>query len=222
MPPKNDDKATDGKAEAAPAALAAGAYELQKPRAAPKDAIWAKVDGDGSATQIRNADPTLDYRILDTAQYPPDGRALYAARQRLTDRGFDPISGLLYKGSPRREFVGVPTAEIWARSIDLDDEEFLARLAKSCLSAQYANYYWRRCVAEGAPEKRWLPEPLEYAMLVHHGLQHDTKRLMTRPGAVPDVERERTIIINLVRKVKVHPRGSQPDPVREAFAEFKG
>jgi hypothetical protein len=208
------------KGELTPAQMAAAAYELQRPRVPANESIWSSVEGEGGRTNIRNANPDLDYRTLDTSLYPADGRQLYAERQKLTDRGYEPISGPLYKGAPRREFIGVATVELWARPIELANEEFRVRIARSCLSEQYANYYWRRCCAEDAPEKRWLPEPLEYAMLVHHGLQPDTKALMTRPGVGRDLARERTIITNLARKVDVHPRGSAPDPVREAFASM--
>lgn len=208
------------KSDLTPAQLSAAQYELRKSSTPTNELIWSGVDGEGSRSAIRNANPDLDYRVIDTASFPPDGRKLYNERQALTDRGFEPISGPLYKGTPRREFVPVGTAEVWARPIELADEEFRVRMARSCLSLRYAEYYYRRCVADEAPEKRFLPEALEYAMLVHHDLLDDSKRLMTRPGQNRDLERERGIIINLARQVKVRPRGSAPDPVREAFSTF--
>ena len=226
MAAPNDKAAKTPTAEAAtkpegltPAQLSAASFELQKPKTALADMLWAKVEGDGLRSKIRNAARELDYRILDTALFPGDGRALYSERQKLMNRGFEPISGPLYKGDARPEFVDIATAELWARPRDLDDEEFRVRVARQCLSEWFANYYFRRCCAEDAPEKGWLPEALEYAMLVHHGLLDDTKHLMRRPGAERDLARERLIITNLARKVKVHPRGTAPDPVREAFAE---
>lgn len=208
------------KSDLTPAQLAAAQYELRRSSTPTNELIWSGVDAEGVRSAIRNADPSLDYRILDGAQYPPDGRKLFNERQALMDRGFEPISGPLYKGAPRREFVPIGTAEMWARPIDVADEEFRVRIARSCLSLRYAEYYYRRCVAEEAPEKRFLPEALEYAMLVHHDLLDDTKRLMTRPGQNRDLERERGIIIALARQVKVRPRGATPDPIREAFANF--
>lgn len=203
-----------------PAQLAAANFELQAPRAAPKDSLWASVEGDGGRASIRNAKAELDYRLLDTAQFPADGRQLYSERQKLVDKGYEPISGPLYKGPVRTEFVGVATAELWARPIELENEAFRVRIARSCLSERFAQYYHRRCCAEDAPEKRWLPEAIEYAMLVHHGLLQDTKHLMSRPGEPRDHARERLVITNLARKVDVHPRGAAPDPVREAFANM--
>ncbi len=206
--------------ELTPAQLGAAAYEVTKPRVKPEDAIWARLDGEAASGQVVNADPALDYRFLDAASYAADGRRLYEDRQALVNRGFEPISGPLYKGPQRREFVpGVSTAELWCRPRRLADDEFRVLLARNCLSPSWAKIYYRRCVAEGAPERRYLPEGLEYAMLVHHDLLADSKRVLIKPGVPRDHARERLVITNLARTAPVHPySATQADPVRDAIA----
>lgn len=215
--PKADAKAPKAKAtEMTPAQLAAAAYEL-RPAASGKveDGIWGSIGKEGGDGIVVNAEPGWDYRWLVATDYGPDGRALHAARQGLVDRGFEVISGPLYNGPPRREFVsGRSAVELWRRPQRLADEEWRALLAKSCLDERYASQYHRRCCAEGAPQTRYLPEALEYAMLVIHGLAKDTQRLNPT----------REHVIALARRAPVHPLGFGPgaksDPLHEAFASI--
>lgn len=200
------------------AQVAAGAYELQPARQKPEDSFWGELEAQGGAL-IAHAQPDLDYRFLLASEYPADGRQLYEHRQALVNRGFEAISGPLYKGPARPEHVpGQSTAEVWARPRRFADEEFRVRLARSCLNETFAKIYHRRCVAEGAPQKRYLPEALEYAMLVHHDLLTDTRGIVRQPGRTRDIAAERRLITSLARVAPVHPHADRRDPVREAIA----
>lgn len=202
----------------APAQIAAQ-HELRVPVVEPAQQIWGEIGADGAGpggSLVVNADPNTDYRFLEPDTYPADGRALTAARQRYMDRGYQPITGPLYKGEPRREYVPGRSVELWARPIELAEEEWRADFCRRLLDERWVQIYWRRCCAEGAPERRWLPdlgavgEALEYAVLVVHGLQKDTKRLAPT----------RDNIVAFARRVPVHPRRTtaQTDPVRAAWA----
>lgn len=202
-------------ADLAPSQLAAAAFDLRPASVAPEEAIWGAAGSDQVSGVVVNAEPGYDYRFLVATDYAPDGRALHQERQAFVDRGFVAVSGPCYSGPQRREFVsGRSAVEIWRRPQRIHDEEWRALLAKSCLDERWASQYWRRCCAEGAPQKRYLPEPLEYAMLVVHGLAKDTQRLNPT----------REHIIALARRATVHPLGfgpgSKPDPLRDAFAQL--
>ncbi len=203
-----------------PAQIAAQQHELRAPVVEPAQQIWGDIGTDGAAlggSLVVNGDPNSDYRFLEPDTYPADGRALTVARQRLMDRGYQAITGPLYKGEVvRREYVPGRSVEIWARPIDLAEEEWRADFCKRLLDERWVQIYWRRCCAEGAPERRWLPdlgpvgEALEYAVLVVHGLAKDTKRLSPT----------REHIVSFARRVPVHPlrTKAQTDPVRAAWA----
>lgn len=216
-PPKSDDAGHApgaGAKDITPAQAAAAQFELRRPsKDRVAEGIWGNIgDGDVGGVVV-NGNINEDYRFLVATDYPADGRALHQARQELADRGFEPISGPLYTGPTRREFVaGRAAVELWSRPKALADDEWRASLAKSCLSSTWAQMYWRRSCMEGAPQVRWLPEALEYATLVVHGLAKDTKNL--RPT--------REHIIALARRAPVHPAGtSKSDPLRDAFAQLR-
>lgn len=214
--PKAEPKAKAKASDLSPSQLAAAAYELRPPASGSvEDGIWGAVASDQGTGVVVGAEPGWDHRWLTPTDFGPDGRALHQARQGLVDRGFAAISGPCYSGPVRKEFVaGRPGVELWRRPSKIADEEWRALLAKSCLDERWASQYWRRCCSEGAPQTRYLPEALEYAMLVIHGLAKDVNRLNPT----------REHVIALARRAPVHPLGvgpgSKSDPLREAFAQL--
>lgn len=193
---------------------AAAQYELRA--GPPGSSRWDVLDEGASSDLVSGTEHGWDYRFLIGSAYPADGRALYEDRQRLAERKFVPVSGPLYKGPARREHVpSQPTAEVWRRPQAEADDDWRLELARSCLNRQFARAYFRRCVTHQVAT-RWLSEPLEYAMLVFHGLAKDTKGVFPIPRSLAH---ERKVIINLARRTVVHPNADKPDTFKAAFAE---
>lgn len=86
---------------------------------------------------VVNGEPGYEYTFisLDEASQPAE---FDGARQRLSDRGFEPCAGPWYDGAVRSEYVPTrPDVEIWRRSSADRRVEWIARIANAVRNEGY-------------------------------------------------------------------------------------
>lgn len=143
---------------------------------------------------VVNAERGYQYTYTPAKDYASSPAALADWRMKMRERGFEPVNGPEYKGQMRPEYhASEPSAEIWRRPQSLYDDEWRAALAAKCFSYHFADYYRRHTGA-----LPWLPVKLRDAIFTWHGLKGDGKGMQHTPAL-------RAEIINLCRRVKVHP-----------------
>lgn len=164
------------------------------------DKAWEELDGDSGPADIIGAEPGWRYTTIRPADYPVDGREVHAIRQRLTTRGYEPVSGPLYKGPPRPEYVaGRPDLELWRMPQALADNEWRIEMARTVLDPRAASRYWRHSIKGG--RRGGLPKNIEDGMLAFHGL-------ITLPGRNPPTREQ---LVAMVRRMRVHPGKEQEE-----------
>lgn len=180
---------------AAPRAEPAPSSEIPTPAKSSGYSPFDKIEKGLVAGDIANAEDGYQYIYTPAKDYAGAPAALVDWRLKMRARGFEPITGPEYRGSARPEYhASEPSAEIWRRPSHLRDDEWRAQLAALCLDNRHFAYYHKRHPGESP----WLTTRLRDAMYERHGLKGDGKG----PRNTPEI---RATIINLCRRMKVHP-----------------
>lgn len=168
-----------------------------------EELAWGSLGDEDTGSLVVGAERGWVYGWIRPADYPNDGRELRDVRQRLVTRGWEPVTGPLYKGPPRVEYVpGRPDLEVWRMAQARWDNEWRVDMARQVLDSRSAERYWRHHVKENAAARGrgGLPKNVEDAMLAYH-------KLVVFPGRPNPPTREQ--LITMVRRMPVHPGKEQ-------------
>lgn len=168
------------------------AVKVEEP--APEDRAWGLLDREEAGVLVVGEEPGYRYTWIRPADYPPDGREVQAIRSRMQSRGWEAVSGPLYTGPARHEYVpGRPDLEIWRMPQARWDNEWRVDMARQVLDRRSAERYWRH---KKGGQVGGLPKHIEDAMFAFHGLVH-------YPGRPNPPSRDQ--LIAMVRRMPVHP-----------------